>query len=264
MKEFFSNVAQLSANLSQNLFGERLRLGRKALKQGREVVGLYGLFIMYCRMSRVAPDKRLYKELYMLHRQIPGVVIYDNVVFLPQDLLASMVPPPPGSIKLEDLTAPRTAYVQSVDRDLGPIAMAAYRHGCDWLVQLEDSMASMVRGVDLYKSSLSTGELLVEGVLIAHQNGYLLRTYMNMHQHMQIPYRSADLQPLFMLIELQHTVRTVHKQSPPQLDYQGCCNHRSIYQSPACIYKADSLREIACGYSSAGASRGGMARSRCG
>jgi WASH complex subunit 7 len=206
MKEFFSNVAQMSANVAQNLFGERLRLGRKALKQGREVVGLYGLFIMYCRMSRVAPDKRLYKELYMLHRQIPGVVIYDNVVFLPQDLLASMVPPPPGSIKLEDLTGARTAYVQSVDRDLGPIAMAAYRHGCDWLVQLEDSMSSMVRGVDLYKSSLSTGELLVEGVLIAHQNGYLLRTYMNLHQHMQIPYRKADLQPLFMLIELQHTL----------------------------------------------------------
>ena len=206
MREFFSNLAQMSKHLAQNLFGERLRLGRKALKQGREVIGLYGLFILYCRMSRVAPDKRLYKELYTLHLQIPGVVIYSNVMFLPQDLLASMVPPPPGSgVKLTDLTKERERYVAQVDADLSAIAQAAYKHGCDWMVQLEESMAKMVRYEELYRASLGTAELLVEGVLMAHQNGYLLRTYMNLHQHLAIGYEPVLLGPIFTLIELQHT-----------------------------------------------------------
>ena len=127
-------------------------------------------------------------------------------MFLPQDLLASMVPPPPGSgVKLTDLTKERERYVAQVDADLSAIAQAAYKHGCDWMVQLEESMAKMVRYEELYRASLGTAELLVEGVLMAHQNGYLLRTYMNLHQHLAIGYEPVLLGPIFTLIELQHT-----------------------------------------------------------
>ena len=98
-------------------------------------------------MSRAMPDKKLYKELYFMYQkvtrcqaklqlvflasattlnkvkmtverelfwQVPAVVCYGRVVFLPQDLLTSLVPPPPGTVKLVDLTGERRAYLKQV------------------------------------------------------------------------------------------------------------------------------------------------------
>eukprot|EP01047_Picozoa_sp_COSAG01_P040715 COSAG01_NODE_3445_length_6086_cov_363.571071_3_plen_1069_part_00 len=205
MAEFNANVAQ-SMQLMASSFAERLRMGRKIQKQGRELIGLYGIYILYSRMSRAQPDKKLYKQLYEFHRLCPGVHVYGKVVVFPVDLLASMVPPPPQSIKLLDLTLERQTYLQQVDKELQTIAEAAYRSGCSHLVELETTMAKMVRGVDLYKSSLDTGELMYRGVLMAQANGFLLRTYMTLKPALQMPYRRDDLRAIAKLIELQHTL----------------------------------------------------------
>ena len=141
MKEFLDNLTKMKDMVSA-LFDEGLRTGRRCVKQGREITGLYGLFVLYCRMSRREPDKKLYKDLYFLYRKIPAVVVYSHVVFMPQDLLTSLVPPPPGTIKLVELTGERRAYLAQLDAKIHTIAEALHVQVCAWLAQLEGPMST--------------------------------------------------------------------------------------------------------------------------
>ena len=205
MKEFMDNLSKMQEIVS-GLFETGLKTGRRCVKQGREVTGLYGLFILYCRMHRGMPDKKMYKELYMLHRKIPAVVVYGRAMFMPQDLLTSLVPPPPNTIKLVELTGERRAYLASLDERLPTIAEALHLQVSAWLVQLEDSMSKFVTGVELYRSSLRTGDLLIKGVLMAQSTGFLLRTYMNLHLELSVPFRQSLVPPISSMIELLQTI----------------------------------------------------------
>lgn len=174
------------------------------LFERHDVVKALALYALYRRLlpPNMQPDSKLHKALWGVQKQVPLVVVCENVMWTAGEFLLQHAPleikkPDPPNAGLY-----RREYVKSFDAALASRTASLVSQIGAWLVLAESRIQPCLRHEASIPQSLDIrGSILLKGLSLANRAQNLAKSCLVMHYSMQIPMSRSALADIALLVE---------------------------------------------------------------
>uniref|UniRef100_A0A6U0K852 WASH complex subunit 4 n=1 Tax=Percolomonas cosmopolitus TaxID=63605 RepID=A0A6U0K852_9EUKA len=199
-----------------------------------KVIGLVGLFMLFSTLfSENSPaEKKLFKDLWTLHKRVPVIHIYGNTHWCLGDFLLRNAPTLIRFIGVKDpkreIIIAQKAMLSSTDASLKGNADALFQSFCAWKARF----SSFLDDLELGKSAVTiSGRYMMEGIDLAFQAKNILKTSLCLHVECEKPLTVTQVIDLGTLIHILKGVEnTFNDNSQVMLKYTSGNTEFVAYQ----------------------------------
>jgi len=247
--EFSINLKAIFQHLESRI-GETNELGTR-----QHLMGLCGLLVLNFNLYH-NPDRKLAKQVWDLHKKIPGVHVAGNLVWFHTDFMLHNLPYMPKVVdKKQQIQAgvfisdrvPQTQAEKEADRrmamqaktfreqyliersqNIARLSQQFYLQVSAWMIRMESELSS---GKDSFKLDInSRSSLFIQGMLLAYCMSSLARTLLSLHSSLNKPMAKSAVQAVCKIIELLKCVQyTYHRRAMLVANYSSLIvNHYEL------------------------------------
>eukprot|EP00735_Rhodelphis_limneticus_P013774 TRINITY_DN7727_c0_g1::TRINITY_DN7727_c0_g1_i1::g.8316::m.8316 TRINITY_DN7727_c0_g1::TRINITY_DN7727_c0_g1_i1::g.8316 ORF type:complete len:1220 (+),score=387.87,sp/Q2M389/WASC4_HUMAN/40.43/0.0,WASH-7_mid/PF14744.1/3.7e+03,WASH-7_mid/PF14744.1/2.5e-148,WASH-7_N/PF14745.1/6.7e-108,WASH-7_N/PF14745.1/1.1e-06,WASH-7_C/PF14746.1/1.1e-61 TRINITY_DN7727_c0_g1_i1:76-3660(+) len=166
---------------------------KKEIDERTEMVGFLGMLALHSRISGKPVDKKFYKNIYSSYKKLPAVILYQKVVFFPQDFLIHNIPPPTRQLSPSDMNAARKDVLKERSTGFSKEVQSYFLQVTTWTAQMESSYLADVAGGDTKSLFQASMNLICHGALLARQISRALSDFINLHMAMSVPMTTSNM-----------------------------------------------------------------------
>eukprot|EP01114_Cavostelium_apophysatum_P015887 TRINITY_DN4419_c1_g1_i1.p1 TRINITY_DN4419_c1_g1~~TRINITY_DN4419_c1_g1_i1.p1 ORF type:complete len:1166 (-),score=413.58 TRINITY_DN4419_c1_g1_i1:31-3102(-) len=193
-QQFMSNVRVLHAYLN-----DKTRSPSETNQRYR-VVGLCGLYTFFIAIFKDPSDKKFFKALFDLHKKVPCVLLYGDVVWFMPEFFRAKVPVAVRLIGNPDSTGFLRAYVKQLDAEFHTNVRAMYLQVSLWMVRMESNLRNRFGGIgDILEKRR---EFMQLGLVYAYQLGNMFKEVVSLHLSLNVPLKTGHIRYLCQCIEM--------------------------------------------------------------
>ena len=197
-----------------------------------QICGCFALYALYRQLlpANIAPDQKLHKSFWGVQKTIPWVFLCNQkTIWFTGDFLLGysaafdtrkLDPPNPAVY--------RKTFLSQFDQAFSQRVASISAQSKAWFILADSYITSSVRHESDTSQTLEvrTGVLL-KGLSVAIRTGYLLRSYLIVHEAMEEPVSKSALADVGTLIEVLKGIEYtfVRKQTEIALSYALCIRH---------------------------------------
>lgn len=180
------------------------------------VVEVFGAYVLYRRLFRttVKPDKKLFKEMWGLQKQVPIVLLYGRACWYIPEFLLKYAP-----VNVSGLTpAPQEAafkkarleFLEKFDDDYDRRIEEAYHSMAAWMVRIESELVAG-KSVNVAAVLNARSKLVLNGLLLANQIRNLVTTSIHLHSKMDVAFRGKNIRALAISCEILKAIEFTYQ-----------------------------------------------------
>eukprot|EP00004_Rigifila_ramosa_P020162 TRINITY_DN521_c1_g2_i4.p1 TRINITY_DN521_c1_g2~~TRINITY_DN521_c1_g2_i4.p1 ORF type:complete len:1097 (+),score=319.76 TRINITY_DN521_c1_g2_i4:490-3291(+) len=181
------------------------------IDQRLQFVGAAAMFIFYMQTYRDGGEKKLFIQMFEVHKRAPLVHLYGNVVWFPTDFLSKRIPSFAKQFSANEVLGQQREFVKKLDKSFEQDVQHLYLQVCTWMVRMESNLSSTLDLKDILSTRMA---LFIQGVVTAHKISNLFKTSLHMHSKLGMPMRKSDVNSLVQCAELLKAIRaTFHRRN---------------------------------------------------
>ncbi|KAK7791494.1 hypothetical protein R5R35_008848 [Gryllus longicercus] len=166
-------------------------------------VKLSALYVLNFQLFGTA-DKKLFKQLWDLHKKIPVVTLIGNVLWVPENFLLAHLPVIAKTMDKkaqQTLVTSRSNYLHQKSLNLVRDSQTYCLQTFSWMIQMENSLKQESTQLKL-DDLIERCKLFLQGVQFACTISHLLKTVTNLHVSLAKPMTKTAVIALCKMIEL--------------------------------------------------------------
>mmetsp|Transcript_18954 Transcript_18954/g.30474 ORF Transcript_18954/g.30474 Transcript_18954/m.30474 type:complete len:566 (-) Transcript_18954:2681-4378(-) len=185
----------------------------------QNLVAVMSLVALHSRLVPLAPDKRLCKAAWDLHKRVITLPVSSTVLLRPMEFLSSHLPT--SAIALgpkEPLKAAATSRedaLDNLDATLLKDMTGLLAQGTSWLARLESSLPT--RSTNMSTVFGPRVRLLSSGMCIAQRLRTLLQVAIHLHISLEAPMSKAELRVLAQTAELLQAIFSAYSRRKTEI-----------------------------------------------
>eukprot|EP00003_Mantamonas_plastica_P021923 TRINITY_DN3625_c0_g1_i4.p1 TRINITY_DN3625_c0_g1~~TRINITY_DN3625_c0_g1_i4.p1 ORF type:complete len:1053 (-),score=451.78 TRINITY_DN3625_c0_g1_i4:39-3197(-) len=203
--EFSICIQQLLADFADKI-GDTSETNERS-----QFVGFCGLYAFYFYLFRNKDEKKLFKAVWEMYKQVPLVHLYGSSIWLPAEFLKNRVPQMVKTISNTKTSSFYSDLHKSLQTNFVKDTNQMYTRVCTWMVRMESNLSTDESLNDILLTRMS---LFIKGVVLANQINTLLKTEIFMHQALEAAYFSSHVRCIGELMEMLKSIEfTFHRRS---------------------------------------------------
>jgi WASH complex subunit 7 len=180
------------------------------------LVEVYGVYVLYRRLFRttVKPDKKVFKEMWGLQKQVPLVLLYGRACWFIPDFLLKYAPvnvsglsPSPQDVAIKKA---RVEFLEKFDDEYDKRIEDAYHSMASWMVRIESELVAG-KSVNVAAVLNARSKLVLNGLLLANQIRTLVTVAIHLHLLLEVPFRASNIRALAVSCEILKAIELTYQ-----------------------------------------------------
>lgn len=217
-QHFLDQLATTGLN-SMTDISSRLSTESERPSDRRNLVAVLSLVVLHSRLVPLAPDKKLCKAAWDLHKRVITLPASSTVLLQPIEFLCKYLPTSAIALgpkePLKVAAASRAVALDSMDANLLKDVTSLFSQGTAWLARVESSLPTKST-----KMSAVLGprvRLLSNGLFIAQRLRTLLQVAIHLHVSLEAPISKAELRVLAQMAEVLQAILSAYSRRKTEI-----------------------------------------------
>jgi WASH complex subunit 7 len=187
----------------------------KEMDNRYKFVGMCGLYILYYTLFMDTSNKKFFKKLWTVHKDLPVIHLYGNTVWSSAEFFLNKIPDMLRLIGVrnprKEIDDTRATALKNLDATLPALVKQHDMNLTVWISRIESSFLVEKEGRDVVGIE---GTLILQGVQLAYGISSLLRSAMYLHVLSSKPLTVSQVILLCRCIEMLKSIQaTYHRKS---------------------------------------------------